>query len=1226
MNRHTRRSGLSWLLWSLWSLPTLLPAQDAATAVAEALVAKLAPERDDADAILQRLIRVACTHAESPLAAIAFAEAIDSVTAAPDPAAARELLHRLRPARLHGLADVLCRRLEYDIAFTLSGRTAAHGPADHDICRDFATALAVVGPFGDAGDHHVGVVYAPELRFPEPGERLAGRFGPVLSRIVRRPRHESRVSLPERSRALTGVWYAWHRVHTAEPLAGFVEIDIDGAWQAFLDGHELERVEPWLQNGPTRRRLGIRLVPGEHHLLVKTCSNDGSRVGIRWIDADGRALPLRELAADSPRTPPPTDDPRDPAQFVDGLTVLEQALARSTGATRDLLRVVVAHLARRERQADRALELLLAAEQDPPAAPELQLAIAGMLRATAAIPEERRAAAARRIEDSALPNLPANHHRARLTRVRQLEEQDRREDALRLLREAIGKGDAGPETFWMLYGVNRALEFTTEEPALLADWAAACPRDSRPRRMLAERARSLGAATAALQGMHAVALLRTDSDNAVSTTFWLALDLGQFDIARAMIDRLTAPPAAGEVESLHRLQWRSFLHWRADETEAATAALRALADHPDADAELLRRTGERCLAQDQPELARDCWRRALHLQPDHVATKELLRGIGEPPAPEVCARFRRDGDAAIAAFKAGEREQTASTTALIDQTIIELHADGSHATEVHQLRRINDQAGVEQHTNAADPANADDLLLVRTITADGRSWVPVEVDRSFAMPRVEPGAFVEWRYREHSEAPGADPLRVTEFHLQSGSEPYVLSELVLIRPTDCRGELRTRRTGPPDETIALDDGRQALIWRREQQPRLPDEPFAPAAEDLVPIVGFGEDGSWLPAARGGRVQLLQRTHPTPPIRSKAGQLFADCTDDTTRLQRAWQWCQQQIEPGSADNATEGLLRGKGSAFLVTVALLRAADVPLTTAFAVHARADLDAAGPPLFGDSDRFPLPAVRIEPRGGTPTWLFVDSPRWFPPGAVAAQRSGAPALLAHADRIELIRLPTAAAPAPFTSRVTATGTVGERAVRVEAEVLLFDAMGYAFAENLRQRKADVRKQFARQICQQLFAEWRVRAGEPKELDPGGKPLLLAATVERAGPQRRGDDGWLLPLPLPPGKFLANFGDRAERTLPLVLTMPMQADWVFELDPTDNLEFGDLPAPLLVQHGPLDYQLTLTRLGRRIRIERRVRLAPATLAVTAFGEWVRILETIDRAEQQSLTLLQRTR
>lgn len=1200
-----------------------LRAQEAAVAVARAILAKLAPEHDDADAVLQRLLRVACAHAESPLAEIAAAEALDSLVAAPDPAAARDLLRQLLPARRHGLLDFRVAQIEFEIALSLSGRTVAHGPRDHDIARDFATSLLVVGPFGDAGDQHVGVVFPPEIRFPEPGERVPGRFGPVSPRVVRRPRNGHQIFLPERSRGQTGAWYVRHRVGATDPVAGFVEIAIHGAWQAFLDGREIARREPWLANDPDVQRIGVRLQPGEHHLVVKTCSNDEQHLAIRWLDADGRPLPLRELAADAPCTPPPGDDPRDPAQFVDGLAVLEQALAKTDGADREALRIAIAHVARRQGQTDRSLELLLAAEQEPPEAPPALLAVAAMLRAAAEVPEERRTAAARRIEDAAMPKLPPHHHCGRLTRVRQLAEEDRREDAVRLLREAITAGHAGPETYWTLYQVNRALEFTAEEPPLLAEWAARCPRDSRPRRLLAERQRNQGAAALALERMHAVTRLRTDSGDAVSMTFWLALDLGRFDIATAMIDLLTAPPDEGEPEDLQRLQWRSYLHLRAGDGDAATAVLRAIADHPDADAGLLRRVGERCLAHGRDELARACWTRASALQPDHVGTRTLLRTLGGPAPADAGARFRRDGDAAIAAFTAGSAEQAASTTALIDQTIIELRADGSHTTEVHQLRRINDQTGVEQHTNAAEPASADELLLVRTITADGRSWVPVEVDRSFAMPRVEPGAFVEWRYREHTGAPGADPLRVTEFHLQSTTEPCVLSELVLIRPADCRGELRTRRTGPPTETIALDDGREALVWRRERQPRVADEPLSPAAADLVPIVGFGEDGSYLPAARGGRAQLLRRTMPTPPIRARAMALFTDCADDTARLRRAWHWCQEHIEPGAADSATEGLLRGKGSAFLVTLALLRAADVPLTTAFAVHARDDLIGAGPPLFADSDRFPVPSVRIEPRGGTPTWLFLDSPRWFPAGAVAAQRSETPALLAHADRIDLTRLPAADADAaPFSNHVTATGTIDERSVRVEAEIALLDAMGYALAENLRQRKADVRRQFARQICQQLFGDWRVRAGGPKELDPGGRPLLLTATVERAGPQRGDDDRWRLPLPLPAGRFLTNFGDRSDRTLPLVLTAPMVATWRFELDAGDDFEFVDVPPPLLVQHGPLDYQLTLTRQQRRLVIERRVRITTATIPVSAFADWVRTLETIDRAEQQSLTLL----
>ena len=109
----------------------------------------------------------------------------------------------------------------------------------------------------------------------------------------------------------------------------------------------------------------------------------------------------------------------------------------------------------------------------------------------------------------------------------------------------------------------------------------------------------------------------------------------------------------------------------------------------------------------------------------------------------------------VAAFQPTERETGASSTLLLDRMVVAFRPDGSYVREVHQVRRLNDQAGVAAHEEARAAADADEVIRLRTILPDGTSVVPKRVAGSFAMPRLAPGAFVEELWTERVDGPGA---------------------------------------------------------------------------------------------------------------------------------------------------------------------------------------------------------------------------------------------------------------------------------------------------------------------------------------------------------------------------------------------------------------------------------------------------------------------------------------
>src|SRR5690606_29941535 len=474
--------------------------------------------------------------------------------------------------------------------------------------------------------------------------------------------------------------------------------------------------------------------------------------------------------------------------------------------------------------------------------------------------------------------------------------------------------------------------------------------------------------------------------------FALALDAGDRELALqvhadAFRVRPDAPSAAHTLAELHT---------RFGDRDEAVRAWQRLAAHPGASANDAATAGRHLLQLGADAEAEEVLRAALAREPAQHAVRRLLgRLTGETPDYPALALFRRDLDALIASFTPGEREQTAPTTLVLDQMIVEFLPDGSAVEEVNMVRRINDLRGVETHQEARNAARADEVVALYTVV-DGQRYVPHRVSNSFSMPRLAPGAFVVESWRRLKRAPGAEPWRGPEFHFQSTEEPYALSELVVITPPVGRGRFRVRNFSGEPETRTLPDGRTAHVFVRRDVPRLQPEKLAPPENEVVPIVTWGEDRAAGATARRARAHFAYRLRSSTLVEEKAAELTRDLTSDRAKLAAIHNFVHDTIPTSSgASDPTAVLLRKQGARFWLEVALLRAAGVPLRLATAARRADALRDEAAPLFLGEVEYGVDAVQVLPADGEPVWLFQDDPRYWPLGAIAAERMGAAVLL---------------------------------------------------------------------------------------------------------------------------------------------------------------------------------------------------------------------------------------
>jgi len=1198
------------LLAALGLVLAAAPAQHDVEALAAALVAAQAPAVDDPDAIARDLLAAAARAGRSPVAALIVAEAARGIAEVQDPAALLRELAVFDGQRLHGL----CAQELDGLRWRLQRAVEPPSSAPAWPLQGHAEAVLAVGPFGDGGDAFVGVPFAPEFEFPELGTMLAGAGGPAVPRLARRGTEWRSIQLAAPGRASNGCHYGRWRVVAADAIDGFLELEHDGDSQVFVDGAEVLRVERWRPGHGRRARVGMALPAGGHEIVVKTANADRSRVALRFVDAEGAPLAgLRphDGAGEFVRGAAAT---RTAATFVTGEAMLAR-LAGENGAS-DAVRIAAVLAAVRDGQREPAIDLAMALHDQPPTDPPAALAFARVLRLVD-LPDELRKAWARALEERAVPALLPDHHEARIAQAQLHEEQDQREQALRLL---AAHPAPGPRTFARRAELLRQLRFRAELAPWFATWSEQCPSDARPLAQWAQELAQAGAnrEAAALRARSLV--LRPDQPSLARTVAADRIAAGDPVDAEAIA---AAWPAFGGDAPLGRL--RLHREWALARGDAGTARelAEAIADHAETTgAVLLDLAGDHARAGDDARV-RTCLERCAALGDATPAVRSWLASVrGEVLPIDELAAFRRDGDAAIAAFTPGERERGASTTVLVDQTILAVAADGSWTAEGHALRRINDQAGVEAFREQQGLGRFAELLSLRTRAADGSDWVPSRVDGDYALTRLQPGAFVEWRWREHGEAPGARPFATEPFFFGSAQEPIAVAEYVVVLPSG-RGELRTRGLPAPARTATLADGRTVQIHTRTDVPALGKERHLPPLLDLLPVLAVGEDTPLQPTLREHRVELGRRTRLTAALRAAADAAIAGIAEPAARAQAIWTFCQSTIEDGPADDALQTLLRKKGSRFLLAVALWRAAGLEVLPMACRDARAELGSGASSLFADAEAGQVPGVLLVLPGGQRLPAFLDSPRHWPLGDVPAARGGTVATVVHDDRCEPFPLRSADGAAQHLEIRGKAGIAGKDLV-LTMTARIGDVQGFQLAEQLRQQKANVRTMAARQIAQQMFPGWRVDAAALAKDEPG-QPLGLQATLRRGGVQPDGER-FVLALPLPATRFGAAFGDRAERAQPWRLAIDLLADTRIEFDPGEELRLAALPPDVWLAEEPLVFRQDVQRDGERVVITRHVRLGSATRPAAAFGDWLRALAAADRAEQQTLELIARRR
>jgi tetratricopeptide (TPR) repeat protein len=1194
--------------------------RDLAVAFARQYVDLTVPSADQPDQVA-----AACLTAVDSLRSTAYASYLVSVLQG-------ERYQLQRPAELLPLVESLLAkddlhgvlrsqlRWYYHRLLRAVGRFEDAAKADPVIGRP--REFLCVGPFGGGEDDFANVPFAPEL-LPWPADsQFSGTS--KKPRAIRLPIANGRVEPVDPRDGETGCFYVLNRVVAAQELHAYVTLWVRGTAEVFVNGELVGRVDELLGDGRANHELPVAFAKGLNHIVVKTCSRDSSPFEIEYVDARWRPIVgLREVAASDPVQPAAAPVAAALPPFVDGMVQLQAALASVAGEEQQALRIALGFVANDAGLREVPLE---AVEGLEPADAVLQLATARLWRRQSLVPEDRRNASARKLEEAAARTLTDEHFAMLQAAVGLLEEQDRREEALNRLWRSVEAGRAGPQTFRLLLGVAARAKFRSERARILAAWQRALPDDAMVHHELAEDCRRGGAVRRATEYGERAIRLRPDNQDYLSSVYWPLIACGDFGKAQELCDLVMPPVLEDANDRTSRLLWVMGIAGAEPDPARWLRLTDELLAEPRVSVSRLSSMAGDLLRRGHLQRAQIAYQAVLERDPDNLVVQRLLqRSMGAPEPGAVFEQFRHDGDAALVAFRktasgVDNAAVTAPATTLIEQRIVEVFADGSRYEESHELRRLNDPDGIQYYGNAEAPAAADEVLLLRTIDSKGAEFVPVRMREGYSMPRLEPGVFVEWRYRDFVQAPADGILAVDMFLFGSFADDTLLSELVIIRPKGAEMELRTRGFDKPSEVIDLGDGREALRYTVTNATRLVPDTAMPAMPELVPVVAAGHDHGIGSRLRSGARGLAGLAMPSPPIRRQVEALLAGISAPQAQLQALHDFCHEQIADADSSSATETLLKRQGDRQYLLFAMLKTAGFELQSGVWAAPEELVEDDGA-LFEDArDYFSGWCVRVQKAGLSPIWMFYDAPRYSPPGWISPTRAGGLVLMHSEQGTELTRLPTVHEHVQHM-RIVAVGELSAEGLEVEATLEVRGESSYRAAEHFLQQPAAQQRQFARQFAQSMFRGWQVRGAELLPLEPGSV-VQVKATLRRRGLQDDGDRS-LLAMPLPESRFLAAFGPRPERTMPMRLNSDVHFSWDLRLR-LNGVQLAALPESLTVEHGPLVYLQEARHDGDALVIKRRATMGAGRIPVTGLPAWSRALERLERIENQSLEFVLR--
>jgi hypothetical protein len=1089
--------------------------------------------------------------------------------------------------------------------------------------RDFM----VIGPFGFSAESLAGFVFPPEKKIDFAAEH-AGYQDPVRwTRYQASPAGDTSDPFEVLS-PRAGAAYALAQIRTGR-VRLLVSLQSDSSVELFVDGKRALALDRRREILPDRRWVEIKCPAGWHHLLVKTTDsgNGGFRLALLETDRGPcamRAAPDETVAVETAGAFHEVD-PVQMAAFgtgPDGAFVGQDFRDVATKPSDRAGALVAACLAASRGLTESAflsIEPLLKATDL--SVGELGAAYV-VLDQTSHLPDTDKKARLLDLAKRAAAIDPSGAL-AVAALARYEATNDRVEEGLGMLQKAVAAHPKCYDLWDAQLDILEGVGFESDRERTLEAALKACPTSVKLReRRLAqlEKKRALPAWI----------------DEARS---YLASQAGDLGVAHSLAGRLLSAQKFDDLGALLEVQRQLHPHDLGFDTIAADVArergdldgelevlARVAEKHPKETA-AIERMAERVLVKnpDDPRIPA-LLQRALAVNPDLHGVRRLLNELAPPPH-DYFKEFLVDTKSFLAKAPGEDAYKDSRVVLLLDQITLWIHPDGSAEQETHQIHRLQDPRGKED----LGSISADgDVKVVQTILPDGRTLVPNQLGRgSFEMAGLEPGVFVERRYRRFMDRFVGRPEAFGGFYFQDTrlTQPFHYTRYVVIVPKKLGLEPVVQRFKADFKKEERGDD---LVYEflLEKMPRIQREAMMPRAEDLVPRVEFRRPDTWDRINRRYLDAYESSWRPTPTLVEAATKAVGDATDPVERARKLYDFVMDTVTSTEGYGLpTQTLLEKSGDRFPLYLALLKSAGVPHSLAMG---RAQ-EKVSPPVdwkMVNEDLFDTPLARIEPPGKDPVYVSTQL-RWVPFGQVRYDMTDAQVFVTSLEGGRIERIPAA----PFAQ---AKSAVTEMELALDAAGLATGTVrltlpGWAGAFLKEQIERTDKKRLDQWANGAVLGPIGRLAPKPKgavrfkNATSRTEPLVIEVDVEMKQLVRKTDGGGTLEIPFRPMTFAKGFVDRKERKLPFVFHQYFveDAEAVITLDPAWKID--EVPKDF-ERKGPLGSFILRRKLdGTKLTLRREIALTPADIQPEGFPDVASFAKDVDQAEAQKIQLRRET-
>lgn len=1111
----------------------------------------------------------------------------------------------------------------------------------------------VAGPFGFTRRALHDRVFPPEIaqraKVLDPNEELEGSAGKVRWRPVALGPLVQFVSPAERIWPVRGAAYALAQVRGERGARAVVTVECAGSFKVFWNGVEAASVDRSEAHLPREVRFLVALGEGWNRLVVKDTSARAA-FSARITAADGSGpVPGLEVARDGRLEPlgeglPPGGKAGWLAGVAGGGAATGAGLAGTASVPAESAWALAARAVLLEDAGLGAAALPLysaAVEAEPRSAHLLWLAARAFEEADH-LPENRRRNEARRLIESALARDPS--FAPALERKARFHDDDGKPgEAAKTLRAVIARFPRLAQARRSALQIFRRQGWDAETLAEARALAEAEPRLAYPHVFLGELyerrdnpARALEHFRAALARDRSLAWIEERTAN-------LLLRMGEVDraeaIERDLLERYPGDP--GRVRALADL-----LRTRG-EARAAAALLFEAAREAGGSPALLDAAAGAALEAGNVKEALEGYRASLEAAPGDDALRRLVARLeGDPEAADFEKEFALDATPLIANAPGRETFPKASSICLLDETVSWIHRDGSQTDYVHQVFKLIDQHGIERYHTLNLPGQ---VLELRTIAPDGKVYEPIVTENTaeILMPKLEPGAIIEYRYRRVEAGPPAFQYDSGPFYFQDPnfSEPFVISRFVVIVDKGFPVE-RIQRNFPVAPVVMDRGDRVVYLWEKRESDRVDEEPMMPEKDEILPHVELVQRRSWDDIHELYRERTLGRTRLTPELEAKAKEVSGPLEGEARKARALYEFAREHVRSafgGGPGEASEILASRSGSRLLLFKALLDAAGI--------RARFGV-AGGNPAFSPETVWDPPrpdllsnqVLLVEPADGPPVFV-IEGGRFLPYGMLPLELHGAPVLLLDARGGEFRTMPAAPLDESRSEGLVRIALEG-RAARITSRAIAREAGAYGIKERVATAARAQLRNFVEARMAQTFLGARLIDFDFPGADRPDAPFEIAATVEVPVFVEEREGRPSIRTGLDPLLLTSKFGGKPRREHPLLVRMARAQHDEVEIDLGTGYEVASLPRNVLLADEFGSYSLTFhvarspagetegapgaARGGvpggeagttARVRIARTFTIVPARVDPAEYPRFLRFLREIDAAEAERIEL-----